>query len=40
MENRDVGNDDINEAVDTHEIISRVKPHLLSRLKSVAAGVA
>ena len=38
--NRDVCSDDINQAVDMHEIISRVKPYLLSRLKSVAAGVA
>ena len=38
--NRDVGSDDINRAVDTREIISRVKPDLLSRLKSVAAGAA
>ena len=38
--NRDVGSDDVNNAVDTREIISRVKPDLLSRLKSVAAGAA
>ena len=38
--NHDVGSDDINNAVDTREIISRVKPDLLSRLKSVAAGAA
>ena len=35
--NRDVGSDDIKQVVDTHEIITRVKPDLLSRLKSVAA---
>ena len=35
--NRDIGSDDVNKAVDTCEIISRVKPDLLSRLKSVAA---
>ena len=40
MVNRDVGSDDINQAVDTREIISHVKPDLLSRLKSVAAGAA
>ena len=38
--NRDVGSDDINNTVDTRDIISRVKPDLLSRLKSVAAGAA
>ena len=38
--NSDVGSDDINQAVDTREIISHVKPDLLSRLKSVAAGAA
>ena len=38
--NRDVGSDDVNNAIDTREIISRVKPDLLSRLKSVAAGAA
>ena len=38
--NRDVGSDDIKQAVDTREIISRVKPELLSRLKSVDAGAA
>ena len=37
---RDVGSDDVNSGVDTREIISRVKPDLLSRLKSVAAGAA
>ena len=36
----DVGNDDVNKAVYTREIISRVKPDLLSRLKSVATGAA
>ena len=40
MGNRDVGSDDIKQAVDTREIIARVKPDLLSRLKSVAAGAA
>ena len=38
--NRDVGSDDINQAVDTREMILRVKPDLLSRLKLVAAGAA
>ena len=38
MGNRDIGSDDINQAVDTREIISRAKPDLLSRLKSAAAG--
>ena len=38
--NRDVGSDDVNNTVDTREIISRVKPDLLSRLRSVAAGAA
>ena len=38
--NRDVGSDNINQDVDTREIISCVKPDLLSRLKSVAAGAA
>ena len=38
--NYDVGSDDINQAVDTREIISHVKPDLLSRLKLVAAGAA
>ena len=38
--NRDVGKDDVNNAVDTREIILRVKSDLLSRLKSVAAGAA
>ena len=36
--NRDVGSDDTKQAVDTCKIISRVKPDLLSQLKSVAAG--
>ena len=36
MGNRDVGSGDVNNTVDTREIISRVKPDLLSRLKSVA----
>ena len=39
-DNRDVGSDNANKAVDMREIISRVKPDLLSRLKSVAAGAA
>ena len=38
--NRDVVSDDVNNTVDTREIISRLKPDLLSRLKSVAAGAA
>ena len=38
--NCDVGSDDINQAVDTREIILRVKPDLLIQLKSVAAGAA
>ena len=38
--NYDVGSDDINQNLDTREMISRVKPDLLIRLKSVAAGVA
>ena len=38
--NRDIGSDDVNKSVDTREIIPRVKPDLLSRLKSVAAGEA
>ena len=38
--NRDVSNDDVNNTVDTRKIISRVKPDLLSRLKSVAVGAA
>ena len=38
--NRDVCSGNIIQAVDTREIISRVKPDLLSRLKSVAAGAA
>ena len=37
---RDVGSGDIIQAVDTREIILRVKPDLLSRLKSVAAEAA
>ena len=36
--NCDVGSDDIKKTVDTREIITLVKPDLLSRLKSVAAG--
>ena len=38
--NRDLGSDDVNKALDTREIIPQVKPDLLSRLKSVAAGAA
>ena len=38
--NRDLGSDDINRAVDTCKIILHMKPDLLSRLKSVAAGAA
>ena len=33
-----VDSDDVKNTVDTCEIISRVKPDLLSRLKSVAVG--
>ena len=40
MGNHDVGSDDVNKTLDMREIISRVKPDLLSRLKSVAAGAA
>ena len=40
MGNRDVGSDNIKQAVDTRKIIAQVKPDLLSRLKSVAAGAA
>ena len=39
MGNRDVGSDDVKQAVDKREIIARVKPDIFSRLKSVAAGV-
>ena len=38
--NRDVGSDDINNTVDTHNIILCVKPDLLSRPKSVASRAA
>ena len=38
--NRDVGNDNIKQAVETREIIARMKPDLLSKLKSVATGAA
>ena len=38
--NRDVGSDDVNNGVETRKIISCIKPDLLSRLKSVAAGAA
>ena len=38
--NRELGSDNVNNAVDTRDIISRVKPDLLSQLKSVAAGSA
>ena len=38
--NCDIGSDEIQQAVNTREIIVRVKPDLLSRLKSVAAGAA
>ena len=38
--NRDVGSDDVNNTVDKREMISRVKPDLLSRLKSVVARAA
>ena len=40
MGNRDVGSDNVNNDVDMREIILRVKPDLLSRLKSVDAGAA
>ena len=36
----DVGSDNINNTVDTRNIILRVKPDLLSQLKSVAAVAA
>ena len=39
-ENRDEVRDDVNIGVDTREIISFMKPDLLSRPKSVAAGAA
>ena len=39
-ENRDADSDNINQAVETRKIISCVKPEILSRLKSVAAGAA
>ena len=38
--NCDVGSDDIKQAVDTRKIIARMKPDLLSGLKSVTAGAA
>ena len=38
--NRDVGSDNVNNTVYTLKIILRVKPDLLSRLKSVDAGEA
>ena len=38
--NRDVHSDNFQNAVDTRNIISRVKPDLLSRLRLVAAGAA
>ena len=38
--NRDIVSEDINNSVDTRKIFLRVKPDLLSGLKSVAAGVA
>ena len=38
--NRDVGSDDVRHIVDTRDIIPRVKPDLLSGLRSVAAGAA
>ena len=40
MGDRDVGSDNVNNDVDTRKIILRVKPDLLSQLKSVAAGAA
>ena len=38
--NRDVGSDNILHTVDTRDIIYRVKPDLLSQIRSVAAGAA
>ena len=38
--NCDVGSDEINQDVDTREIILHVKSEVLRRLKSVAAGAA
>ena len=40
MGNCDVDSDDVNSGMYTCKIILCVKPDLLSRLKSVAAGVA
>ena len=37
---RDVGSNGVNNTVDMRDIISRVKPDLLSQLKSVAVGAA
>ena len=38
--NSDAGSDNVNNAVNMREIILRVKPDLLSQLKSVAAEAA
>ena len=38
--NCDVGSEDIKQAVDTREIIARMKSEILSKLKLVAAGAA
>ena len=38
--NRDLGSEDMNDTVDTRGILLRVKPDLLSRLKSVTAGAS
>ena len=38
--NCDIGSEEINNTVDTRGRILRVKPDLLSQLKSVAAGAA
>ena len=39
MVNRDIGSDNVRHTVDTRDIISRMKPDLLSRLRSVADRV-
>ena len=38
--NRGIGSDEVHHTVDTRNIVSRVKPELLSILSSVAAGAA
>ena len=40
MVNRDVGSDNVRHTVDTRDIVLRMKPDLLSQLRSVAAGAA